>query len=114
MNITCRNCGCFLELNRIYVKTICRLCENEYRRTYNLTAPYRLRQKSRSLANKALRRGKLIRKPCEKCGNAKSEMHHEDYDKPLQVTWLCRPCHLDLHTLKKAKELEMESKDIAA
>jgi hypothetical protein len=32
---------------------------------------------------------------CEWCGLniAKLEKHHEDYSKPLQVTWLCRACH---------------------
>lgn len=24
-------------------------------------------------------------------------MHHPDYSKPLEVVWMCRPCHLAEH-----------------
>lgn len=35
---------------------------------------------------------------CSSCGNdCKPDAHHADYDKPLDVTWLCRPCHMKLH-----------------
>ena len=35
---------------------------------------------------------------CEDCGDAQYiQGHHEDYDKPLEVLWLCRPCHLRRH-----------------
>jgi hypothetical protein len=53
------------------------------------------------IVGNALRHGKLIRQPCA-CGNPKSEAHHEDYSKPLEVVWLCRRCHIDLH--KEAAE----------
>lgn len=45
----------------------------------------------------AIRSGKLIRQPCAACGNPKSEAHHDDYSKPLNVEWLCRQCHAAAH-----------------
>lgn len=41
----------------------------------------------------AKRRGELVPQPCETCGVARAHAHHEDYSKPLDVRWLCRPCH---------------------
>jgi len=41
-------------------------------------------------------------KECSKCGQMKRiEGHHEDYSKPLEVIWLCNPCHQALHKTKK-------------
>ena len=40
----------------------------------------------------AIRSGKLIKQPCEVCGEIKVEAHHDDYTKPLDVRWLC-PAH---------------------
>ncbi|MDR3173790.1 MAG: hypothetical protein LBU19_06040 [Treponema sp.] len=45
----------------------------------------------------AVRSGKIIRRPCEICGNQKSEGHHRDYTKPLDVIWLCRKHHIEIH-----------------
>jgi ribosomal protein S27AE len=47
-------------------------------------------------------KGYIFKKPCEKCGNVKSVAHHEDYDKPLEIVWLCQPCHSHRH--KQMKE----------
>lgn len=63
----------------------------------DLSEEMRLRANARSYANVYLRRGKLKKKPCERCGDPKVQMHHEDYSQPLQVKWLCRKCHLQLH-----------------
>lgn len=42
----------------------------------------------------ALRDGKLFKGPCANCGTEAMVVgHHHDYSKPLDVTWLCRPCH---------------------
>lgn len=57
--------------------------------------------KARDLVNKALKNGSLSKKPCRVCLSSKSEAHHPDYDKPLEVIWLCRKHHRDEH--KKIK-----------
>ena len=45
----------------------------------------------------AVRSGKLQKLPCGVCGEEKVEAHHPDYDKPLDVIWLCRKHHLEIH-----------------
>ncbi len=44
-----------------------------------------------------IRSGKLIKESCFVCGNIKSEGHHDNYDKPLDVIWLCHLHHKQLH-----------------
>lgn len=41
----------------------------------------------------AIERGDLVRQTCEVCGEIKTEAHHEDYSKPLEVRWLCTKHH---------------------
>lgn len=46
----------------------------------------------------ALRSGRIARCPCEVCGTTtRVHAHHDDYDKPLDVRWLCVPHHADWH-----------------
>lgn len=52
---------------------------------------------ARQKAHYALKTGKLTRRSCKMCCSREAEMHHGDYDKPLQVEWLCRPCHGFVH-----------------
>ena len=44
----------------------------------------------------AIRDGRLIRKPCEVCGEI-AQAHHDDYSKPLDVRWLCTKHHVEWH-----------------
>jgi len=46
---------------------------------------------------KALYHGELVREPCVVCGEEKSQGHHEDYSKPLDVVWLCSLHHHERH-----------------
>lgn len=45
----------------------------------------------------AVKTGKLKPEPCEVCGGFPAEAHHEDYSRPLDVKWLCRKHHWQLH-----------------
>lgn len=68
-----------------------------WRADHPLNPEQRFKMNSRCYANTYQRRGKLNPEPCEACGDPNSQKHHDDYSKPLQVRWLCRPCHLELH-----------------
>jgi hypothetical protein len=58
------------------------------------------RYKAHKVLNAALKSGKVV-KPykCCKCKVLPLQMegHHDDYDKPLEVVWLCSCCHRQLH-----------------
>jgi hypothetical protein len=47
--------------------------------------------------NGRIARGALKRQPCEVCGNPRSQAHHENYLKPLEVVWLCALHHKSRH-----------------
>lgn len=49
------------------------------------------------IAWRAVQSGELIKLPCEVCGCKKSEAHHCDYNKPLDVRWLCKKHHTEWH-----------------
>lgn len=53
----------------------------------------------RQLTNRAVQKRELIRsRTCELCGKDKKiEAHHIDYGKPMQVTWVCKKCHIEVH-----------------
>lgn len=53
------------------------------------------------LSNKALREGRIIRRPCVVCQNPKAEMHHPDYTEPLEIQWLCRKHHKDADKVRR-------------
>lgn len=44
-----------------------------------------------------IRDGKLERLSCRVCKSNKAEAHHKDYDKPLEVIWLCKEHHSQVH-----------------
>lgn len=50
------------------------------------------------LINNGIRDGKIQKSPCEICGSEKSVGHHDDYDKPLEVRWLCQAHHKQWHS----------------
>ena len=41
--------------------------------------------------------GRIKKLPCRDCGKLEVHGHHEDYNKPLDVVWLCQNCHNLLH-----------------
>lgn len=56
---------------------------------------YRLRDRARRKLDYAVRKGRMVRpSKCPVCGSSKEiQGHHVDYERPLDVEWLCRTCH---------------------
>jgi hypothetical protein len=94
----------------------CLVCKAEYMREWRKSHPIspeqRKRRQARSTASIATRRGKLKAPPlCELCGAVPpQERHHEDYDRPLDVRWFCRKCHV---RLTKEREAERKRADVS-
>jgi len=114
MRLTQSTCRCGAQARD--GQRVCRNCHAAYMRDWRKTHPLNSAQKKkancRSYAHVYRDRGKIPRKPCERCGETKAEMHHHDYDQPLLVTWLCRECHLRHH--KEALFLEARSSSTAS
>jgi hypothetical protein len=53
--------------------------------------------RARVAVGNALRDGRLERKPCEVCGECRTQAHHDDYRKKLSVRWLCFKHHREVH-----------------
>lgn len=58
-----------------------------------MQGPEHIKKKARDRVRKAIESGRLVKQPCEKCDELEVEAHHDDYEKPLDVNWLCVPCH---------------------
>lgn len=62
------------------------------------------REKAVAKINNSIALGKLEKLPCWVCGSLKVDAHHPAYDQQLNVVWLCRKHHLQLH--REAMEYE--------
>ena len=119
----CSHCKCFFNRSEVlkYNKNkngtqyyYCQKCNsdrcNRYRHTkkgnkiFNRNArktqnKHSNKQNARMKVQYALLTGKIIKpNKCEKCEQIKIvEGHHFDYEKPLEVVWVCRKCHSLIH-----------------
>lgn len=82
---------------RVEMKSIkCRLDSRKYRARSETSQ----KEAARIAVASAVRNGSLIALPCV-CGDAKTEAHHDNYSKPLEVRWLCKGCHAAHHRDQK-------------
>lgn len=70
---------------------------------------------AQNMVEYALRKGVLTRPTnCSKCGESgtfkdgrsRIQAHHDDYNKPLEVRWLCQKCHHEWHKTNDARRKE--------
>jgi hypothetical protein len=91
-----------VELRKAYQQTDrYRQSSSEGKKRYAARNPEKRR--AQSLVAYQIRLGNITRQPCQVCGEAKSEAHHEDYSSPLDVMWLC-----DTHHKARHREINAE------
>jgi hypothetical protein len=100
---TCAKCNQLVRNNQAYCPFHHSLYMKQWRkdrggRSGYLSDEARLRSNARAYLHVYLKRGKLKKGLCKKCGSPHVEAHHTDYRAPLEVTWLCHKHHLELGT----------------
>lgn len=89
----CKRCRCAAR-NRLKKNAQKRIWQSANKEKHN----------AHSKVRTALKRGKIQRQGCVVCGDIKTQAHHEDYSKPLDVVWLCPAHHSSRH-----KELRLRA-----
>lgn len=98
---------------RIYMRQH-RLSKREYYRKYDsdryqmgrkIVTRDEKKKRATAMVNIRVQRGTMDKPTqCSRCDSTdRIEAHHEDYDQPLVVTWLCRLCHADHHATEKLR-----------
>lgn len=57
------------------------------------------------------KKGLIQKAPCIICGEEKVDGHHEDYSRPLDLVWLCRSHHRQLHAGHSIEKMKKEEDD---
>jgi hypothetical protein len=105
---TCSNCGREKEetyLNESYCRN-CKIFKKKKLRPFR-TIEQKFKDAARRITTNKIKQGILKRLPCEVCGtNEYIQAHHDDYDKPMDIRWLCRKHHREHHQMEKCSEKE--------
>ena len=56
-----------------------------------------IRNRTRKKSNDLVKQGRITRDTCVVCGEKEVLIHHEDYDNPFGVIWLCDLHHKEYH-----------------
>jgi len=100
-----RNPNYFKEYDKLHSRDRIEYFRKYYRQKFGLNKNkekhdseyYYLRKKANQIIFVELRAGRMKRLPCSVCGCEKSEAHHPNYSKPLEVIWLCKKHHEKEH-----------------
>ena|SRR3990167_5247089 len=68
-----------------------------YSHTSNWVRNNKHKRNAHQKVNRYIKSGKIKKENCKICNSEKSVAHHEDYSKHLEIIWLCRLHHRQLH-----------------
>lgn len=106
----CKKCGIIKDSTDYYfqsktadlLRTMCKRCFVDYSIPYMKNADQKNPEKrrAREQLRSKVRNGKISKGICVVCKSKKTEAHHPNYAKPLDVIWYCRKDHKKLHSKK--------------
>lgn len=91
----------YREKNREAMRLYNRYYNKKYRKIHgyynerNSELRYPEKQKARKKLRYELSTKRIKKLPCLVCGSIKSQAHHNDYSKPLDVKWFCALHHTE-------------------
>lgn len=93
----------------------CTLCKKEYMKKYHkvksrwerMSAEAKQKENVRRRCRERLESKGYHKGACAVCGDKKTEIHHNDYNKPHDIVWLCRKHHAEWHYTNVAIGLSM-------
>lgn len=108
MGLPPREIAGFFEITRSYVYLLAKKEGISFPKTPLSPEQNRKKAAANKLVSSAISKGILQPLPCEVCGisgreNGRNivEAHHDDYEQPLIVRWLCKQHHSDWHRTNK-------------
>lgn len=81
--------------NREYNKRHRKIHGYHNEETWKINNPHKI--EAQKFVKRALRLKRIKKLPCEICKNKNSFAHHNNYDKPLEIIWLCHKHHSWIH-----------------
>jgi hypothetical protein len=92
--------------NYTYTCRVCHAVRSAERRKRGYKVRHdRMKKLAQWSAQRAIKRGKLVRQPCERCGATEHiHAHHDDYSRRHDVKWFCPVHHKERHRELAAAE----------
>jgi hypothetical protein len=89
---------------KVYLRTECKTCDTKRKKEYYKLHPEQLYAKN--VITHLIEQNRLIRpNTCFDCNKqCKPQAHHECYDKPKEIIWLCASCHRKRHIKKEKRQ----------
>jgi hypothetical protein len=83
------------------------------RKYYLLSPENKKKVNCRSRTNRAIKKGTMLKEPCEICGtDVQIEAHHSDYNDWRNVNWLCKMHHVAYHVEVERLKREVQDESI--
>lgn len=83
------------EYNRVYNSSWRKA--NGYKNELSWQSKHPERVAAQRKARYALKIGLISKTPCNFCGSEEVVAHHPDYNKPIEVVWVCKVHHREIH-----------------